>query len=159
MSQTGNFQDVPPYRLPFTMQTSQPNFHLNKRSILYLLWWGPVPCPDRGCRASQRWPCGSRARGGTACCGGGAPRAAGSYLTGQPRCSPASSYAHHSLSSHTQSGERRGLVWKWWGVCLCDKFCEAVWSGKSEKCKSKSSNSSLPWFYSRNGSHQYMTYT
>ena len=62
-----------------------------------------VPCPGKGFHGVQQWPCGSRERVDTAYCGVGALKASGSYPTGPPQCSQASSSAHHSLSSHTQS--------------------------------------------------------
>lgn len=63
-----------------------------------------VPCPGKGFRGARQWPCESRERAGTACCGEGALKASGSYPAGQPQCSQASSSARHNLSSHTQSG-------------------------------------------------------
>lgn len=68
-----------------------------------------VPCPGKGFRGARQWPCGSRERVDTACCGVGALRASGSCPAGQPRCSQASSSAHHNLSSHTQSGRVAGI--------------------------------------------------
>ena len=68
-----------------------------------------VPCPGKGFHGAQQWPCGSRERVGTAYCGAGALMASGSYPAGQPQCLQASSSAHHNLSSHKQSGGKKGI--------------------------------------------------
>lgn len=106
----------PSLTFPISLQTATaitshlPTHHPQKWIKVYLLWSVRVPCPGKGFRGAQQWPCGSHERVDTACCGVGALKATCSYPAGQPQCSQASSSAHHNLSSHTQSGRVTGTT-------------------------------------------------